>query len=48
MNYSYNLMPEADQIPEIFKEYSKKYLLDDIKSKLFDKDLKFDDIYRSK
>lgn len=34
-------MLEADPIPEIFKDYSKKYMNDDIKSKLFDKNLKF-------
>lgn len=34
-------MVEADPIPEIFKDYSKKYINDDIKSKLFDKNLKF-------
>jgi hypothetical protein len=47
MNYASSLMVEADPIPEIFKEYSKKYLNDDIKSKLFDKNLKFEDIHRS-
>ncbi len=32
-------MVEVDPIPDIFKEYSKKYMNADIKSKLFDKNL---------
>jgi hypothetical protein len=37
-------MKEADFIPEIFKNYSKTYMNDDIKSKLFDKTLELEEI----